>query len=258
MYGESLAMVKNSKTEKKSLATERIDFNLSRDYFTDEQELLRYKKEFYQSNLREQLKEKAEEFSQKVRGKTQRGYDFELADLGFEQGIYLYSILRKLKPEVAVETGVCNGFSSAFILLALEKNHFGKLYSLDWPEVAGVTYEEERFWRGKRGAVIPPNQEPGWVIPVELKSRWELILGRTQDKLPELYAELKKIDFFLHDSEHSYECMWFECNQSYEVLRSSGIMMFDDISWNCAFQNFAQKKNKKIFYIGEDLGFLIK
>ena len=250
--------MKNSTTEKKSLATELIDFNLSQDYFADQQELLGYKKEFSESNLWEQLKEKAEEFSQTVRGKTQRGYDCELADLGFEQGIYLYSLLRKLQPEVAVETGVCNGFSSAFILLALEKNHFGQLYSLDWPEVAGVSYEEGTFWSGKRGAVIPPNQEPGWVIPERLKSRWELTLGRSQNKLPELYAQLKEIDFFLHDSEHSYECMWFECNQSYPVLRSGGIMMFDDINWNCAFQNFAQKKNKKIFYLGEGLGFLIK
>ena len=34
-------IVKNSTTEKKTLATELIDFNLSRDYFTDEKELLK-------------------------------------------------------------------------------------------------------------------------------------------------------------------------------------------------------------------------
>jgi predicted O-methyltransferase YrrM len=250
--------VKSSRTEKQALDTSLIDQSLAQHYFADERELLGYKQEVYESSLLAELKERVEEFGRTTIGHTSRGYAYELADIGIEQGLYLYSLIRKFKPEIAVETGVCNGFSTAFLLLALATNQTGKLYSLDFPEVAGANYEEGTFWQGKRGAVIPQDKAPGWVIPEHLKPRWELTLGKSQDKLPELLARLEKIDFFFHDSEHSYECMWFECNEAYKALREGGIMLFDDIGWNQAFQNFAKQENKEVFYIGEDLGFFIK
>lgn len=250
--------MKSSKTEKQPLDTTSIDPYLAQCFFRDEQELLGYKQEVYESQLIPELQEKAEEFGQTTVGHTYRGYAYELADIGIEAGLYLYSLIRKLQPETAVETGVCNGFSTAFLLLALAKNQKGKLYSLDFPEVAGANYEDGTFWQGKRGAVIPNGKAPGWVIPEPLKSRWELSLGRSQETLPALLERLGTIDLFFHDSEHSYECMWFECHEAYQVLREGGMMIFDDITWNQAFQNFAQDKNKKIIYIGKDLGFIIK
>jgi predicted O-methyltransferase YrrM len=250
--------MKSSKTEKQSLDTVSVDQYLAQCFFQDERELIGYKQEVYESHLIDELQQKSEEFGQTTVGHTYRGYAYELADIGIEAGLYLYSLIRKLKPEMAVETGVCNGFSTAFLLLALAKNQKGKLYSLDFPEVAGINYEDGTFWQGKRGAVIPNGKAPGWVIPETLKSRWELILGRSQEKLPALLERLGQIDFFFHDSEHSYECMWFECHEAYQVLREGGMMIFDDITWNQAFQNFAQDKEKKIIYIGKDLGFIIK
>jgi predicted O-methyltransferase YrrM len=175
-----------------------------------------------------------------------------------EEGIYLYSILRKLKPDVAVETGVCNGFSTAFILLALETNTNGFLYSLDMPEIADVKYEAGVFWDGKKGAVIPRDQQPGWAIPTHLKDRWNLTIGRSQDCLPNLLEKLKSIDFFIHDSEHSYECQYFECTESFKVLKEGGVLMVDDVEWNSSFYDFANEKNKEIIHIGSDLGFFVK
>lgn len=250
--------MKNSSTEKPPLDTSSIDRDLAQYFFTDERELLGYKQEVYESSFLDELRERAEEFDKTTVGHSSRGHAYELADIGIEQGLYLYSIIRKLEPETAVETGVCNGFSTAFLLLALAKNQKGKLYSLDFPEVAGVNYEGGTFWQGKRGAVIPEDKAPGWAIPESLKSRWELTLGRSQEKLPELLRRVEKIDFFLHDSEHSYECMWFEGNEAYKFLREGGLMMFDDIGGNQAFQNFAQENDKQIVYIGQGLGFLIK
>ena len=249
--------MKNSQTEKQLLDTSSIDKDLAGCFFADEEELLGYKQEVYESSFLDELRERAEEFGKTTSGHTHRGYAYELADIGIEQGLYLYSIIRKLKPETAVETGVCNGFSTAFLLLALAKNQKGKLASLDFPEVAGLNYKDTVFWEGKRGAVIPNDKVPGWVIPETLKTRWELTLGKSQEKLPALLARLEKIDFFLHDSEHSYDCMWFECNEAYKVLREGGVMLFDDISWNQAFQNFARENGKEIFNIGDDLAFFI-
>ena len=44
-------------------------------------------------------------------------------------------------------------------------------------------------------------------IPPELKQRWTLILGRSQEELPPLLERLGTIDSFMHDSEHSFECV---------------------------------------------------
>jgi len=250
--------MKSSNTEKKHLVLSEVDQSLVKNFFTNEKELFEYKREVYESGLPEELNRQAEEFGKTVVGKTYRGYDYELADIGIEEGVYLYSIIRKLRPEVAVETGVCNGFSTAFILLALAANDSGHLYSLDFPEVAGVEYKDGAFWHGKRGAVIPNDEEPGWAIPKHLKNRWTLTLGRSQEKLPALLAELGEIDFFVHDSEHSYDCQWFECNEAYNVLRQSGMLMVDDITWNSAFKDFCEAQNKQPIYIGDDLGFFIK
>ena len=250
--------MKNSNTQKKHLVVSEVDQSLVRDFFKDEEELLKYKQEVNSSGLLEELKRQAEEFGETVIGKTYRGYDYELADIGIEEGIYLYSIIRKLQPKVAVETGVCNGFSTAFILLALAANDGGHLHSLDFPEVAGVDYEESTFWQGKRGAVIPNDKEPGWAIPDKLRGRWSLTLGKSQEKLPNLLTELGEIDFFIHDSEHSYDCQWFECTEAYKVLRKNGMLMVDDITWNSAFTDFCKVQNRQPIYVGDDLGFFIK
>jgi len=45
----------------------------------------------------------------------------------------LYVIVRLLKPEKVVETGVAAGVSSAFILEAMDDNGIGTLYSIDLP-----------------------------------------------------------------------------------------------------------------------------
>ena len=76
--------------------------------------------------------------------------------------------------------------------------------------MAGADYEPGTFWEGKQGAAIPPGKEAGWMIPDELRPRWQLVLGRSQEELPPLLDRLGAIDLFVHDSEHSYECMHFE------------------------------------------------
>src|SRR5207247_6539200 len=133
--------------------------------------------------------------------------------IGYTEGVYLYAVLRRLQPRVAVETGVANGFSTAFSLLALHANRIGHLHSIDLPREVGREYEPGTFYEGGEGrAGIPPGSEPGWLIPPELKERWTLILGRSQEELPRLLERLGTIDAFMHDSEHSFECMWFEFN----------------------------------------------
>jgi predicted O-methyltransferase YrrM len=143
-----------------------------------------------------------------------------------------------------VETGVANGFSTAFSLLALNVNGVGHLHSVDLPREVGRDYGPGTFYEGEGRAGIPPGSEPGWLIPQELKERWTLILGRSQEELPPLLDRLGTVDIFMHDSEHSFECMWFEFNAAWPALRPGGVLVSDDVNSTEAFGRFAAEEGR--------------
>ena len=72
-----------------------------------------------------------------------------MGTIAYDEGVYLYALMRRLAPRTVVETGVCNGFSTAFILAALERNGAGELHSLDFPEVIGEDYAPGRSGRAR-------------------------------------------------------------------------------------------------------------
>jgi hypothetical protein len=148
--------------------------------------------------------------------------------------------------------------STAFLLLALERNGEGELYSIDLPEVAGEEYEQGTFWDGKGGAVIPPGKEPGWMVPSDLRRRWQLVLGRSQEALPPLLERVGGIDFFMHDSEHSYECMSFEFDTAWAALRPGGALVADDVTVNRAWDEFAERVGREPQALGPKLAMLVK
>ena len=225
------------------------------DGFLGGQEVLDgYRAEVEESRLVEQLQTGYEEFWGIVEPST--GYN--TGRLGYEEGIRLYALVRKLAPGVAVETGVCNGFSTAFVLLALARNGRGELHSIDLPEVVGADYEPGTFWEGKQGAAIPPGKEPGWMIPPHLRERWHLTVGRSQDELPALLDRLGKIDLFVHDSEHSYECMDFEFRADWPALAEGGALVADDWNWNEAFAELARDAGRTPVTLGKKLALLLR
>jgi len=204
-------------------------------------------------NLINELSRKRKWFLKNVIRKIENGNRYLFAAMGMSLGIIIYYLIRKIKPEILVETGVCNGVSTAFILFALHKNNKGKLYSIDFPMVEGEPYGKYSIL-----SVVPKGKKPGWIIPKYLKRNWELIIGKSQEKLPELVNRLKKIDIFIHDSEHSYDCMWFEFNEVYKVLNDGGTLISHNIDWNNAFYDFSKKYNKKIIKIGKVTGLIVK
>ncbi|MHA1219185.1 MAG: class I SAM-dependent methyltransferase [Candidatus Heimdallarchaeaceae archaeon] len=226
--------------------------------FNNKKEFVSFLNESEVIKLAKELSEERNKFRKLIKGGTKLFDIYRWGAISFNNCKGLYSLVRKFKPEVLVETGVCNGISTAFILLALHKNKKGKLYSIDFPEIDGEIYEEDCFGEKKGGAMIPRGKRPGWVIPKHLCDRWTLIVGKSQDELPPLILELKEIDFFIHDSAHTYDCMMFEYEETYAALRSKGILVSDDIVWNNSFDDFCKKTNKKPFYIGPNVGFIIR
>jgi predicted O-methyltransferase YrrM len=239
----------------------RLDRELTERFLGDPEALRGADEEIEDSGLVHHLEEQAAHFWRTVEGET-RGHRYNTGRAtgrdGYGEGLRLYAVLRKLRPRIAVETGVCNGVSTAFLLLALDANGEGELHSLDLPEIAGEDYEPGTFWDGKGGAVIPAGREPGWMIPERLRSRWRLTLGRSQDELPGLLRRLGAIDFFMHDSEHSENCMRFEFEHAWAAMRPEGVLAADDVTQNSAFADFAAAQDREPIEIGPKLALIVQ
>jgi len=171
-----------------------------------------------------------------------RDLEIESADLYAKKVLLQYAAVRAFRPDIVVETGVANGVSSAYLLLALELNNRGTLYS--------IGLDDARF--------LPPGKSLGWVVPVDLRSRWKLVLGDARDALPKLLADLKPIDVFIHDSLHTYEHMLWEYRTAYPYLKSGGLLISDDASWNPAFPEFSREVVANQAQIIRGVGFLSK
>jgi hypothetical protein len=160
-----------------ALLAEQIECEFVAGFLGGSAVIGRYRAEVEESGLLDHLQARYEEFWTIVDLSTR----YNTGRLGYREGMRLYALVRSLAPAVVVETGVCNGVSTAFLLLALERNRSGVLHSIDLPEIAGADYEPGTFWEGKQGAAIPPGKESGWMIPDGLRSRWHLVVGRSQD-----------------------------------------------------------------------------
>jgi hypothetical protein len=223
------------------------------DFLGGDAVLRSYERELEGSGLRDHLLEKGREHASAVGGSGH-----SLGAIGYAEGGYLYAIYRHLRPQVAVETGVANGFSTAFALLALERNGEGRLHSVDLPREVGRDYDPGTFYEGEGRAGIPSGSEPGWLIPAELKERWTLVLGRTQDELPPLLERLGTIDSFMHDSEHSFDCMWFEFNEAWPHLREGGLLLSDDVNSTEAFPRFSREQGRRPVRLARGMALLQK
>ena len=155
--------------------------------------------------------------------------------IGSMLGTMLYTLCRNLNPDTVVETGVASGVSSTYILCALEENRHGKLYSID------LTWEKQS----------------GWIIPDCLKRRWQLVIGRSSEKLPPFLEKLGAIDIFLHDSDHSYQNMLWEYQTAWVYLKDGGILLSHNVDDNDAFPDFCETVGVEGFLL-TNMGGIVK
>lgn len=168
------------------------------------------------------------------------GTEFAIKTESYDLSEYhraLYTMIRILKPEIVIETGVFEGHSSLSILSALKENTKGFLYSIDLPSPD-----------------LPSGKVPGWIVPEHLRKRWDLRAGNSSDLLPTLLEEVKDVDIFLHDSEHSYENMYWEYKTAWTHLRKGGLLLSHDVSQNAAFKDFAKHVSEEYYYMLKNLG----
>lgn len=184
------------------------------------------------------------EFANHIRSATEqfRLLSIESADLYAKKVLNQYAVVRALKPQCIVETGIANGVSSSYLLLALHKNGHGRLHSIGLSDPA----------------FLPPGKEPGWLVPDWLRYPWQTHLGDACEILPRLAAQLPDISIFIHDSLHTYDHMMWEFKTIYPHLQSGGLLLADDALWNEAFSDFARDVNASEAQILRGVGFLRK
>jgi len=157
---------------------------------------------------------------------------------------FLFTLVRILKPEIVVETGVATGGTTQAILRAMYINQKGHLYSIDLHVLKSEDGSDK------------PEFVVGRLVPNNLKSRWTFIDGDSKIELPKLLKKLGQIDIFIHDSLHTYNHMKFEFNTAYPYIKKGGVLFSDDIFFNHAFMEFS--KNKKHYVISRVMGYVIK
>ena len=216
-----------------------IDF-LSKLSRINEQAIIGYLDEFYKDQrFRSEFSQKLIEFE-----KEDNPYK---GDIRFHS-LTLYALIRAIRPELVVETGVAYGKSSALILCAMEHNQKGRLFSVDLPN-------DKRRTLADGARTNTGNYDAGWLVPDYLKKRWDLNLGDARKILPGLLSNVKRIDVFLHDSLHTYEHVEFELNTVFPRLRNGSLVMCVNINLEAgsAFNDFLNS-NDLIGYAYRDLG----
>jgi predicted O-methyltransferase YrrM len=130
-------------------------------------------------------------------------YQPELADL-----------IKRERPAIMIETGVESGYSTEHFLTAMDAVGVGHLFSCD-PAPSG-------FY------VAYPIVHP----------RFTFIQKASQEALDEIFKATGRVDLFLHDSDHSWECQTFEYEWAWQHVRAGGIIASDDTGWGYLIPGF--------------------
>jgi Methyltransferase domain len=156
------------------------------------------------------------------------------------QRVLLYVLLRLLRPQWCLETGVYYGGNSAFILTALHHNGAGELISIDLPDSrirssGPLSSDLARHPLVGDSELYDETLKPGFIIPDYLRSRWTFIEGNSLTVIPTL---TKTFDFYIHDSDHSFDFLTRELGLTQPRMSAKGTIIVDDINWSNAFFKF--------------------
>jgi len=143
--------------------------------------------------------------------------DFALARL-------CYAACRALRPQQIVETGVCYGVTTAFLLQSLQENGSGQLNSIDLPPL------------GKKA-----HDFVGVLVPDELRARWTLHRGTSRMLLPRVLKRIGSVNIFIHDSLHTWRNIRRELDAVTPYLSGPALVLSDDIDANPAFRDWVER-----------------
>ena len=119
----------------------------------------------------------------------------------------LGEVIQREKPLVMIETGVESGYSTEHYLTAMDAVGRGHLFSCD-PAPSGF-----------------------YVANPIIHPRFTFIQKTSYQALDEIFKMTGRIDLFLHDSDHSWECQTFEYEWAWNHVAPGGVIASDDVGW---------------------------
>jgi predicted O-methyltransferase YrrM len=137
----------------------------------------------------------------------------------------VHFLVRVLRPEVVLETGVGVGYTSQAILLALEQNGAGILYSSDFP-----------YFR-----MEDPARYVGCLVEDSLRARWRLGLHGDRANLAEFLPQIDTIDLVHYDSDKSIGGRAFVMDAVAPKLAPGAVVVMDDIDDNTYFRDWVER-----------------
>jgi predicted O-methyltransferase YrrM len=134
----------------------------------------------------------------------------------------LKMLIKEVRPKTVIETGVANGISTRQILSSFKEYQLGdsKLYSFD------IDYRV-----GTPDLLRDP--------------QFNFVVIDSQNSFLDAMKEIKSVDLFYHDSDHSYHNQMLEYETAWKILNpKNGVLISDDINWSNAFLDFCKKVNR--------------
>jgi hypothetical protein len=153
------------------------------------------------------------------------------------QRILLYVLIRLYRPVRCLETGVFYGGNTCFMLHALRRNGSGELISIDLP--GNDAEGNERHHLVGDSEHVPAGLDSGFLVPEALRKSWTLVRGDSHSEIPRLKGAF---DFYIHDSEHSYDFIKKEMSLVWPRLSSRAVALADDLDWSNGFFSFCDEK----------------
>jgi predicted O-methyltransferase YrrM len=143
------------------------------------------------------------------------------------QGALLYLLVRAMRPAHVVETGVRPGYSTAWILAALEANGSGQLVSLGPGPI-----------QGRASGVA--NASVGQLVAPSLRSRWTLVLGNSVERLDEILGMGRPVDLFFYDNGPDAARARLELRKGWASLAPEGILLAHHVDASPVWAEFCR------------------
>lgn len=145
------------------------------------------------------------------------------------QGALLYLIVRAMRPRHVVETGVRPGYSTAWLLAALDANQSGDLVSLGPGPTQGRA-------SGVQEATV------GQLVAPSLRSRWTLVLGNSEERLRSILDERGTVDLYFYDNGPDAARARFELRAAWSALSPVGVLLAHHIDATPAWGEFCRQQ----------------
>jgi len=172
------------------------------------------------------------EYLPKVRVLTRKYLNTPKVQLSDTEAEITYMMVRETKPNLVVEASPLNGWSTTWLLRALEDNNKGQLYSYD----------------------LNNHQPLVDKLPNHLKKRWHMHPGDMRDRnIP------KKIDYLFLDSEHTGSFARFYIKKIFPNVKKDSVISIHDINGPAPTKEKDEvirwlKRNKKQYHkINEEI-----